>query len=312
MDETSRAPASQVTSEDQVTSEELPPSRQSSLLRRAMLLAGLVAACAIVYGLILVQFDLSSGPAEAEFGAPSGEARVRVYLQPIQIDPVNDSLQMRISILPPEPGTADTDRDLLLKIWRGSQIQQVPVRANQPPPEVTLDFDLDEGSVRNYPLDRYVLLMRLAAVEQTQDSVERLLPIHVTAWEGMLGFSVKGQSLVTQTQGELPLQFTVHRTGAVSFFGIAIYGAMIVMSICALAIGSLVFVGFRRIEVSLVGALGAIIFALPALRNTLPGSPPLGVWADVLIFFWAELGAIIALCLFIAAWAGRGLSPPAK
>ncbi|MGC2045156.1 MAG: DUF4436 family protein [Pseudolabrys sp.] len=151
--------------------------------------------------------------------------------------------------------------------------------------------------------------MTLAASEQAQDGSEKALPIHVTAWEGILGFSLKAQSVAKQQPDELELQFAVRRTGAVSFFGIAIYGAMIVMTFCALILGSLVFVGVRRIEVTIVGALGAMIFALPALRNALPGAPPLGVRADILIFFWAELGAIIALCLFIAAWAHRGAQP---
>ena len=81
------------------------------------------------------------------------------------------------------------------------------------------------------------------------------------------------------------------------------------MMFCSLTIGSLVFVGVRQIEVTLIGALGAMIFALPALRNALPGAPPLGVRADIFIFFWAELGAIIALCLFIAAWVREGAQP---
>jgi hypothetical protein len=84
---------------------------------------------------------------------------------------------------------------------------------------------------------------------------------------------------------------------------------MIVVAVGSLTIGTLVFVGIRRIEVTLVGALGAIVFALPALRNALPGAPPLGVRADVLVFFWAELAAVIALSLFIAAWARRGAQP---
>jgi hypothetical protein len=293
-----------------VTSEEGPPPRLSPVSRRVMVLAALMVACAIVYGLILGQIDLSSGQTEAEFGAPSSDAGIRLYLQPLQIDAVNDSLQLRISVVPNassiDSATTIADRDILLKIGRGTQVEHVAIRANQPLPEVTFDFDLDGGSVRDYPLDRYTSSITLAAVEQTSGGAERPLPMHVTAWEGMLGFSVKGQLVATQPSDGLHLQLAVRRTGAISFFGIAIYGAMIVMATCALIIGSLVFVGVRRIEVTLIGALGAIIFALPALRNTLPGAPPLGIWADVLIFFWAELGAIVALCLFIAAWARRG------
>lgn len=101
----------------------------------------------------------------------------------------------------------------------------------------------------------------------------------------------KAKSIATQQPDELQLQFAISRTGAV------------------LTISSLVFLGGRRIEVTLIGALGAMIFALPALRNALPGAPPLGVRADILIFFWAELGAVIALCLFISAWARQGSRP---
>jgi hypothetical protein len=201
------------------------------------------------------------------------------------------------------------DRDFLLKIQRGQQVEQVQVRTGQSFPEVTYDFDLNDGNVRDYPLDKYVSETTLSASEKTQNGAERSLPIHVTAWEGVLGFDVKAKSVATQQSDELQLQFAVQRTGAVSFFGLAIYGAMLVMMFCALIIGSLVFLGVRRIEVTLIGALGAMIFALPAVRNALPGAPPLGVRADVLIFFWAELGAIIALCLFISAWAREGAQP---
>ena len=183
------------------------------------------------------------------------------------------------------------------------------IQAGQLLPEVTFGLDLHEGDVRDYPLDRYVSLMTLAASEGAHDGNEKSLPIHVTAWEGVLGFDVKAKSVSSQRSEELQLQFAVSRTGGVAFFGVAIYGAMLVMMLCALIIGSLVFVGIRRIEVSLIGALGAMIFALPALRNALPGAPPLGVRADIFIFFWAELGAVIALCLFIAAWARQGAPP---
>jgi hypothetical protein len=296
-----------------VTGEKTSPARSVSLLRRTGMLAAVLAGAAMVYGLMLAQFDLSKGPVETEFGASFSETPVRLYLQPLQIDPVNASLQIRISVVP-DPSQTDVaatvaDRDFVLKIQRGKQVEHVQVRAKQPLPEVSFDFDLDGGNIRDYPLDRYVSVVTLAASERMQDGTEVSLPIHVTAWEGVLGFNVKGQVVSTQQSGELRLQFTTRRTGAFSFFGIAIYAAMIVMTLCALIIGGLVFIGVRKIEVTLAGALGAVIFALPALRQALPGTPPLGVRADVLVFFWAELGAIIALCLFVAAWARRGAPP---
>jgi hypothetical protein len=285
-------------------------ARLSPLLRRAIMLAALLIGCVIVYGIILSRFDLSREPGEAELGAPTGKARVALYVQPIQIDAINESMQVRISVVPlSDEKTTIADRDFLLTIQRGGQIEHVQIQAGQLLPEITFGFDLHGGDVRDYPLDRYVSSMTLAASEKAQDGNEKLLPIHVTAWEGVLGFDVKAKSVTSEQSEELQLQFAVSRTGPDSFFGVAMYGAMLVVMLCALTIGSLVFVGIRRIEVALVGALGAMIFALPALRNALPGAPPLGVRADIFIFFWAELGAVIGLCLFIAAWARQGASP---
>ena len=62
------------------------------------------------------------------------------------------------------------------------------------------------------------------------------------------------------------------------------YGAMLVLGCCALAIGVLTFTDVRRAEATLIGALAAITFALPVLRNALPDSPPLGVAADMWVF----------------------------
>jgi hypothetical protein len=308
MDDASRTPAAVGTGEQN------PPVTRSPFLRPAVWLAILAVGCALAYALLLAHFDLWKSPRETEFGALSKDARVWLYLQPLHIDPVNDSLRTRISVVP-DPSLADpetiADRDYLLKISRGKQIEHVEIRANQPLPEVTFDIDLDEGDIRDYPLDHYLATIGFSASERTQSGKERALPIHITAWEGMLGFSATGQHAATQRPGELRLQFSVRRTGAAVFFGIAIYAAMMVMAICVLVVGVLLFLGVRCVDVALLGAFGAMIFALPALRHALPGAPPLGVRADILIFFWAELVAIIALCLFVMAWVRRGPRPAA-
>lgn len=282
-------------------------------LRRILLLAAVLLVCAIGYGLVLQRFDISEEPVEAEFGVPASEAALVLYLQALAVDSSQETMQLRISVLPApaagRPRAAVAERDLVLRIHRDAFVEHVPIQADQPLPEVTRNFDLNNGSIRYYPLDRFTSSVHLSIVGKAADGREVTLPIRVRMWEGILGFTVRGHELAPADPRELKLSFGVRRTGAVKFFSITIYGAMVVLTLCALAIGGLVFAGLRKIEATLVGAMGAIVFALPALRNALPGTPPLGIRADVLVFFWAEIGAVIALSLFIAAWVRRG-SPP--
>ena len=289
-----------------------PEKQISPLLSRAIILAALVTFCLIAYGVMLARLDLAKGPVEVEFGTPPGKAEVRLYLQPTHIDPVNHAIQVRINLLPGSTAAGATmisDKSYVVRIHRGEQVEQIAVKAGQPLPEATFEFGLENGNVRDYPFDRYVSSTVLSASASAQDGSVRPLAIRATAWEGLFGFTVEAAERPTPHQGELALEFVFSRTGAVAFFSLAIYAAMFFVAICALVIGSLIFIGIRKIEVPFVGALGAMIFALPVMRNALPGAPPLGVRADTFIFFWAELGAIIALCLFITAWARSGAKP---
>src|ERR1700744_5350936 len=105
------------------------------------------------------------------------------------------------------------------------------------------------------------------------------------------------------------LTTVIARSGAFALFALCAYGAMVVLGCCALAIGVLTFADVRRPEATLVGALAAIAFALPVLRNALPGSPPLGVAADMWGVLWAALATVLALALVVFKWAKAGSRP---
>jgi hypothetical protein len=53
------------------------------------------------------------------------------------------------------------------------------------------------------------------------------------------------------------------------------------------------------------GALAAMIFSIPALRGLMPGAPPFGVDADVLVLVWVQLAVILGLTLFVITWVSR-------
>ncbi len=277
---------------------------------RVAVVAALLILAELAYGLVLVRFDVMEEPVEEHFGEAPENARLELYVQPMAIDAANDSMQIRISVLPvrtddTEPAVV-ADRDLVLQVHRGGYAEHIHIAANQPLPEVTYGVDLEDGTVRDYPLDAYGAGLHLACIDASTGAV---LPVRITTWEGIIGFVVHTRQ-VASTPEEVQLHFDVRRAGAARFFGVAIYAAMIAMSLCALTIGLLLVYDVRAIDLTLVGTMVAIIFTLPALRNILPGTPPLGVRADVLVFFWAEIGAVIALCMVVVTWIRKGARPP--
>ncbi|MDQ6942409.1 MAG: DUF4436 domain-containing protein [Candidatus Eremiobacteraeota bacterium] len=78
-------------------------------------------------------------------------------------------------------------------------------------------------------------------------------------------------------------------------FSSMMYVAMVLVSTSVVVMTVLVVV--RRIEpdFSMVLWSGAMLFALPAVRNELPDSPPLGNQSDSYIFMWAEFAVALSM-----------------
>jgi Domain of unknown function (DUF4436) len=128
-------------------------------------------------------------------------------------------------------------------------------------------------------------------------------------WEGVLGYGLHTTSQAGHDPNDVQLTTAIARSGAFALFALCAYGAMVVLGCCAIVVGALTFIDVRPAETSLIGSLAAIAFALPVLRNALPGSPPLGVAADMWVFLWTELATVLALALVVFKWAKAGPSP---
>jgi Domain of unknown function (DUF4436) len=284
-----------------------PRGRLIQLLALGAVLVALTAG----YIVMVRQFDVTELPLERHFGAagevvPAGE----VYLEPISIDALNDAMQVHAYVSPSASESKNahsaSDRDLTLLVNHDNTVEEIKLAAGDHIASSTFEVDLDEGSVTRYPLDAYV--ERLGV--QLLDSKSSLrLPARVTIWEGVLGYSLHTTSQPGTDPNDVQLTTTVTRSGAFALFALCAYGAMLVLGCCALAVGVLTFTDVRRPEATLIGALAAIAFALPVLRNALPGSPPLGVTADMWVFLWTELAAVLSLALLVFKWAKAGPGP---
>jgi hypothetical protein len=123
------------------------------------------------------------------------------------------------------------------------------------------------------------------------------------------GYVLHTTSQAGHDPNDVQLTTAIARSGAFALFALCAYGAMVVLGCCAIVVGALTFIDVRPAETSLIGSLAAIAFALPVLRNALPGSPPLGVQADMWVFLWTELATVLALALVVFKWARAGPPP---
>ncbi len=74
---------------------------------------------------------------------------------------------------------------------------------------------------------------------------------------------------------------------------------MVVVSAIAIAMSYAAIASHRQLNWSLFAWLGAMLFALPAIRNTMPGIPGVGTVTDYTVYFWGLF--IIGACLFAVA-----------
>jgi hypothetical protein len=270
-----------------------------------------VIALSVVYLAMLGRFRVSDVPGEKHFGAagevePAGE----VYLEPISIDAPNDALQMRVYLMPRSSAGADAPgapgRDLTALIAHDKTVEEVRLAAGEHVATSTFEIDLNQGSVSHYPLDSYVARLGVALMDG-KSSLR--LPTEITIWEGVLGYRLQTMAGPGADPDDVELTIGIGRSGAYALFALCAYGAMVAIALCALIIGALTFAGVRQAEMSQVGSLAAMAFALPVLRDALPGRPPLGVEADMWVFLWTELVVVLALSLAVYKWARTGPGP---
>lgn len=90
-------------------------------------------------------------------------------------------------------------------------------------------------------------------------------------------------------------------------------GIQLMMLMLALSILAMVIYGTIHGNESALIPLSisaTLIFGLPALRDTQPGIPPLGVFSDYISYLWAE--SIVVICTIVAIWTWISRHHPKK
>jgi hypothetical protein len=126
------------------------------------------------------------------------------------------------------------------------------------------------------------------------------VPVSLNLSASIPGFKFEGVTERSTIDDVTRIQLTVRRADTVIVTSMGIQVMMLCLSFSMLA---MVLFGTIRGKESALAPLSisaTLIFGLPALRDTQPGVPPLGVFSDFASYLWAEL--IVAVSTVIAIW----------
>nr|WP_294521354.1 DUF4436 family protein [uncultured Rhodopila sp.] len=244
---------------------------------------------------------------ERAAGAPGGT--LQVYLEILSFDPVRDALEARLDFATSSSPLGSrfagvAGRDTAVEIADGESDREILLRHGEPMASVSATINIRGGSIDAYPFDHYRAGLSIAGYADP-DSAQPV-PLRVVVWDRLANWDIE---MVKAEKPLMPagidLKIDVRRPDQIRFFAVTLYIAMGLMGCMGIAIGVLLSLGVRRMDTTLAAVLSAMVFALPSMRNILPGAPPLGVRADSIVFLWAEVAVVIGLVLVVTAW-GRG------
>jgi hypothetical protein len=139
-----------------------------------------------------------------------------------------------------------------------------------------------------------------AAAEAVSD--EANIPIGVDLYGSIHGLKIDAAKTADSTADYVHVQMKITRAITAKFFSLFIMVAMWALTIGVLLLTLNVILGKRKIEIGMFSFMGALLFAFPALRNSQPGTPPIGSFTDFAAFFWAEVTIALCLLAVVSMW----------
>ena len=245
---------------------------------------------------------------ESVFAVTGSEPPLDLTLNVLSVDPVREVINVRIEIIKPSESrswpTSLNSADVRgFVVHVDDRYLTFQVTAEGSGAKSILEIAL-EGSINGYPLDHYAGRLSISASKKGNEASQ---PIRLTVWPLVTNWNVEmiRSDQASKTTSGVDLNIQVKRPTSFIVMAFAFYAAMALIGLSGLTIGTLVFLGVQPLQPPMTGALAAMIFSIPALRGIMPGAPPLGVDADLLVLVWVQLAVILGLTLFVITWVSR-------
>jgi Domain of unknown function (DUF4436) len=279
--------------------------------RRAGLL---LVAIAIVVGTYVVavrrfQQDTKLNQYAYSAAAPPAD-RLDVSAQILSVSPLKDSMRVRFGFRPFGRYAADEfgrlASDVTVVVTTVDGYRPVQLAAGEIPAAINKDIELGDGSPNDYPFDRYTARIGISVFASSR-AARRSIPVAtVLRYEEHLGnYAITPALGPETTPAAVDLRLLIRRSAAIVTFSSMMYVAMVLVSTSVVVLTILVVVRRIELEFSMMLWSGAMLFALPAVRNSLPDSPPLGSQSDFYIFMWAEFAVALSMVTLTSSWLAK-------
>lgn len=262
---------------------------------------------------------------------------IEVDVKLISIDPNKGDVVARLEFLPKGNFTTDEGSTLAreLKLYvnsaNGKQELDFPKGKRMNPMEVVVS--MFDGVVTDYPFDKHSAFLEMyflpgkeAAKEKSAEALkpaptptpstgeeqkkeegekkaeaeksdENEIPIGVDFVGSIPGFKIDAAKSKESTGDYVGIDMTIARASTTKFFSLFVMTMMWGLTLGVIFLTLSVVLRGRKVELAMFSFTAALLFAFAAVRNSQPGTPPIGTYSDFISFFWAEV--IIALCLII-------------
>jgi hypothetical protein len=244
--------------------------------------------------------------------AKAGENRIDVSGRIVTADPIKGDVVVRLEFTPHgalasgDGGALARDLELYVSSATGKNVHEFKKGKRMNPVEAVVE--IYEGEPMDYPFDTHSaeLSFFFEPGKGGEAGGAESIPMAVAMRGSVAGLRLDTEYAKESTPDHAVIDISIQRATTATFFSVFIMIAMWALVIGVISLVYRVFAGHRKIEISMFSFLGALLFAFPALRNSQPGTPPIGTLSDFIAFFWAEVIVALSLLSVVLRWIIRG------
>ncbi|KAJ3314774.1 hypothetical protein HDU76_002358 [Blyttiomyces sp. JEL0837] len=235
---------------------------------------------------------------------------ISIYASPSSVDPISKTFKLSLGFLP----AGDMVGRALhynvglftlkypVTIAFQTKALSFPAGVIMQPQEISLN--LVTGDPNSYPFESYRsdLIEITATYQNTTSGKLETAPIDIIVSGGLQTWNIDTPIVqdLYQDGSVLELQLQYSRSATTKFFSVLVMVIMWALSLLSFTLSTTLWLRDRKVEPPTVAVGVALLFALPAVRNSQPGIPAIGCTADVVSFFWAMVLAACSVSMLYA------------